>query len=220
MHHRHYHIQQHLHTIQSLRNRTHDGGFRGIERRMMMIILSLKLLFPGFWIRHYADMQWHRIRNRYMEYYIITKNLITVSVLFLGLWTHVIRVVIVAYLLLDLMVYLLWLVVLWDLHHHKPDMRRNLILLGINILELVSAFAIFYLASGTIIYSGTETIVQNWLDAFYFSLVTFSTVWYWDINIINSLWRGINIIHILTNFLFISLIISSVVSKIEIKSES
>gem|GEM_PF-3416756 len=53
----HYHINQHIVTLKLLWNRTHEGSFRGVERRVMMAILALKLLFPSFRIRHYADMQ-------------------------------------------------------------------------------------------------------------------------------------------------------------------
>gem|GEM_PF-6555348 len=42
----------------------------------MMIILIAKLLFPSFWIRHYADIRSNRMKHKLIEEYVILKVLI------------------------------------------------------------------------------------------------------------------------------------------------
>jgi hypothetical protein len=183
----------------------------------MIIIMALKLCFPSFWIRHYADLQWPKVRNTLMEYYIVGKTVVMFGILGLWLATHPIWWILTAYLLGDLITYLLWLVVLAELNHSQPNFRRNLILLGVNMIEINAAFAIFYIASGSLRH--WSQVVDSWLDAFYFSLSTFATVWFGDMIAVGQLWHIVSMAQILVSFLFISLVLTSVASKIEIRSE-
>lgn len=215
----HYRIQQHLLTMKQLWNRSHEWGFRGLERLLMMIVMWLKLCFPSFWIRHYADLQWHTMRNRLIEYYVVGTTVMMLMVLALGGRTHPIWVLLTAYTFADLIVYLLWLILLSNLNHSQPNLRRNLILLWINTIQIISAFAIFYLGTDSLYHAGTMEVVQSWLDAFYFSIATFATVWYGDMVTHWYIGHLLATCQILTSFLFISLVLSSVVSKIEITSE-
>lgn len=215
----HYRIHEHISTMHSVRNRTHEWNFHGIERVIMVIVLLLKLCFPSFWIRHYADTHSHRLRNSMIEQYVIIKTTVIMLVLWLGWWSQRRWVWITLYFVWDLIVYLLGLIVLSNLHHSQPNLRRNLILLGINMIEIIAAFAIFYLATQSLHLSGDHTVVTNWLQAFYFSIATFATVWYGDMIVLGNRWYILSIAQILTSLLFISLVFSSVASKLEITSE-
>lgn len=215
----HYRINEHINTLQSIRNRTHEGDFHGIERIVMIVVLLLKLCFPSFRIRHYADMHSHRLRNAMIEQYVIIKTILILFVLWCGRWSQWRWVGITIYFIGDLVVYLLWLIVLSNLHHSQPNLRRNLILLWINMIEIITAFAVFYLASWSLHTTADSHVVVHWLQAFYFSIATFATVGYGDMVV--SWTRGyiLSILQILTSLLFISLVFSSVASKLEITSE-
>jgi len=215
----HYRIQHHIITMRQLRDRSHEWGFRGVERLIILLIMSMKLCFPSFWIRHYADLTGHLMRNRLIEYYVMGTTTMLVMILALQWWTHWIWVALTIYTFWDLIVYLLWLIILGDLNHSQPNLRRNIILLGINTIQIVSSFAIMYLASNSLYYAWSESLVSSWLDAFYFSIATFATVGYGDMVTMWSIGHFLATCQILTSFLFISLVLSSVVSKIEIHSE-
>lgn len=205
--------------MKQLWNRSHEWGFRGLERILMMIIMWLKLCFPSFWIRHYADLRWHVARNRLIEQYVVGVTMMMLCILAFGGWTHPIWLFLTAYTFADLIVYLLWLILLSNLNHSQPNLRRNLILLWINTVEIIAAYAIFYLGTNSLYHAGSSELVQSGLDAFYFSIATFATVWYGDMVTNWHVWHFIATCQILTSFLFISLVLSSVVSKIEITSE-
>lgn len=215
----HYRIGDHIATLKWLRSRTHEWGFRGVERRIMMIVLALKLCFPSFWIRHYADIRSNRLRNKLIEEYVLLKTMIMLIILICGWWSHWIALVITFYFLADLITYLLGLVTLSNLNHTQPNLRRNLILLGINMLELVSAFSIFYLGTQSLYYAENHVLVTSWIDGIYYSIATFATVGYGDLITVGSWWHLLSTCQILTSFLFISLVLSSVVSKLELNSE-
>ncbi len=215
----HYRIHEHMITMRALRNRTHEWDFHGIERIIMVFVLLLKLCFPSFWIRHYADMHSHRLRNSMVEQYVIIKTVLILLVLWCGRWSQWWWVAITVYLIGDLVTYLLWLIVLSNLHHSQPNLRRNLILLGINMIEIIAAFGVFYLASWSLHTTANNQVVTNWLQAFYFSIATFATVGYGDMVVSWTRWYILSIMQVLTSLLFISLVFSSVASKLEITSE-
>jgi Ion channel len=215
----HYRIHEHISTMRALRNRTHEWDFHGVERIIMVLVLLLKLCFPSFWIRHYADMHSHRLRNEMIEQYVIIKTVLIVLILWCGRWSQRWWVAATVYLMWDLVTYLLWLIVLSNLHHSQPNLRRNLILLGINMIEIIAAFGVFYLASGSLHATANGQIVTNWLQAFYFSIATFATVGYGDMVVSWTRWYILSILQVLTSLLFISLVFSSVASKLEITSE-
>jgi hypothetical protein len=215
----HYRIHEHMSTMRALRNRTHEGDFHGIERIIMVMVLLLKLCFPSFWIRHYADMHSHRLRNTMIEQYVVIKTAIILLVLWCGWWSQWWWVAITLYLVWDLVVYLLGLIVLSNLHHSQPNLRRNLILLWINMIEIIASFAIFYLGTGSLHTSWNHQLVTNGLQAFYFSIATFATVGYGDMVVLGNRWYMLSILQVLTSLLFISLVFSSVASKLEITSE-
>ena len=70
-----------------------------------------------------------------------------IIILFGGLRHYRRCVFITLYTLLELIVYLMGLIVLSNLNHKAPNLRRNLILLTINLFQIVSSFAILYLSS-------------------------------------------------------------------------
>lgn len=214
-----YRIESHILTIKKLWDRTHDGEFRGLERLLMIAIMWLKLCFPSFWIRHYADVRWNNLKSRLMEYYVLAATAITMLILLSGRWSHWTWLVITIYTFAELVVYLLWLILLGKINHRQPNIRRNLILLGMNTIEIIAAFAIFYLNSNSLYYANSGELVQSGAEAFYFSIATFATVGYGDMVTHWHMGHFIATCQILTSFLFITLVLSSVVSKIEITSE-
>lgn len=61
--------------------------------------------------------------------------------------------------------------------------------------------------------------VANGISAFYFSLVTFGTIGYGDITPLNLLGRELVIAEVAVSFLFIAIIVTSFVARLDIKNE-
>jgi hypothetical protein len=205
--------------MRRLRNRSHEWWFRGLERVLMLLVMWLKLCFPSFRIRHHTDRRGSRARNRAIEYYILLTTIAMLLILALGWWKYALGVAFVIYVFADLAVYFMGLVLLSSLNYSQPNLRRNLILLWINMVQIITAYGVFYLASSSLHYAGSGELVTSGLDAFYFSLATFATVWYGDIVSTGAIGHALAIGHMMTSFLFLSLILSSVVSRMEIMGE-
>lgn len=209
---------EHIMTLMQLIRNEHPWQFRWVEKWLMIMIIWLKLLFPSFWIRQRASTKSHATRNMAIDTYIISKVIFMLAVLTFWRRSYLIVQILTVYLFADLLVYLLWLIILLELNKSHPNFRRNLIMLGINMLEIISAFAIFYLMTKSLHYSnGTQ--IQNGMDAFYFSTTTIATVWYGDITTTWSLWHFITTLQILIWFFFVSLVFTGITSKVELRQD-
>ena len=212
-------ISEHVNTLQQLVSNKHPGNFHGIEKRLMIAIILLKFLFPSFWIRERAWSKNNIIRNIAIDTYIISKVIFMLATLTFWRRHYLLVQFATIYLFADLVIYLLWIVILLELNKSHPNFRRNLIMLGINMLEIISAFAIFYLMTNSLHYTNNQSIVSWWIDAFYFSTSTLATVWYGDIVAMGKLWHLISTVQILIWFFFVSLVFTGITSKLTIKQD-
>lgn len=181
----------------------------------MIFMLSLKVLFPGFWIRRYHH-EHYDARNQSIEYYVIAKTLICwiIAVFLRQYWFFVL---LSTYLLIDTIVYFLGLIALSDLNKTTINIKRNLLMFGFNSCEIICWYAILYLCTQSL--WTWDTLVVHSLDAIYYSTVTFATVWYGDYVTRWSIWHVISMLQIFTSFLFVSLVISATISKMDLTSD-
>lgn len=199
---------------------TNDHPFEatiGIEKRFMMIIITLKIGMPSFWIRHFCEK--HVSTKRVFEAYVIAKPILFMIMLMTWAYHSILGMLLTVYLLLDLITYILGILALSDIFLKPVSVRKNLILLGANYREIISGFAIFYLHWDAISFSGHPEHKIGYLQAIYYSISTFSTVGFGDITASSDIGTLLSILQLIVSIIFIGIILSSYVGKIKLKGE-
>jgi voltage-gated potassium channel Kch len=129
-----------------------------------------------------------------------------------------IAIPLVIYILADITQYLLGLIFLSNVYTKLPVIKRNFAHLMMNVGEIVMGFGVLYLYIHAV---GTNGIpLTSGIDATYFSMVTFSTIWYGDIIPLTQAGRVLVIIETLVSLLFVTIIVSSFVAGMDIKDEA
>jgi hypothetical protein len=131
---------------------------------------------------------------------------------------YAIVMAIVAYLLIDLFISIIWTLLLSDIFVKPLWVRKQFLSLWSNLWEIIFWFAILYLHYNALWYIGNDKIVWP-IDAIYYSMCTLSTVWYGDISQINNMGSIISIIQMIYGLVFVGIILSAYVNKVNIKSE-
>lgn len=189
-----------------------------LEKWLMLMIVIMKILMPSFWIRHYCES--HPSTKWLFEAYVLLKPIFFLWILWLGFYHHIFFVIITIYFMIDLFSYIVWLLVLSDIFVKPLSVRKNLLLLGANYMEIILWFSILYLYYDSIWYivHNVEKAVGP-LQAIYYSISTFSTVGYGDIASTNDIWIILTIIQLTCSIVFIGIVLSAYVGKIKLKSE-
>jgi len=189
-----------------------------LEWFIMLLFSFTKVLFPGFYIRWYFNKRGgYIIRNQAVEAYVIIKLAIILLLLFYGnphqLWVRAIA----AYFIFDLMDHILGMIFLYKVNRREVRPTRNLVLMILNVMELVGAFAILYVGTDSVAYVlGSNAHLAQPIDAYYFSLVTFTTVGYGEIVPISGTGRMLVIFEIFCSFLFIAILLANLVAKLNL----
>lgn len=136
----------------------------------------------------------------------------------LSLWVFILHLplcaVIVGYRLLD--IYSLHLGSIFIDRLRRVDIlspRRSLILLGINYLEIILAFAIMYLATNSIGYSDGNNLITTRTEAFYFSAVTITTLGCGNMVAKSSLGMGLVVLESILGLTIIALVLHELLKK-------
>lgn len=193
-----------------------------LEWFIMLFFSFTKLLFPGFYIRWYFNKKGgYNLRNQAIEIYVCIKLSIIVLLLFFGnphqIWVKLLAL----YFIIDLMEHILGMIFLHKVNRRRVKLTRNLVLMILNIMELVGSFALLYIGTNSVAFAvGENQHLSNPVDAYYFSLITFTTVGFGDIIPINATGRMLVILEIFSSFLFIAILLSSLVNKLNIHEET
>ena len=95
----------------------------------------------------------------------------------------------------------------------KPQsFNRLMLLLFINYLQIITGFAYLYLNTATIIVTRCANTITRPCDAFYFSLVTITTLGYGDMEPFDAMAKCLVMCEILIGLVFLTLVIATVVS--------
>ena len=210
----HHSAKAHFTIISDIRARKYPLAW--IERYTALFLCIIKLLFPMRWISHFTKHHGSKARNRALEIYMLSKVAIIFTCLFAPV-PSTIAIIITIYILADIWQYLLWLIFLSNVYTKLPAIKRNFSHLTLNVSEIVWWFAVLFLHLWAV-WTGWIPITQ-WRDALYFSMITFSTIWYWDIVPLTMLWKQLIIGETLMSFLFITIIVACFVSGLNIKTE-
>jgi hypothetical protein len=199
-----------LETIGQIQREKKESLF-GFERWFSMALVCFLMIMPAMLVRWVGGRYGYLGRKIAVETFALAKPLGLLIILWCGLsrtdWAKWFSLVALA----DLYSYLLGLFFLGRYYTPPASYGRSLLLIGINFLESILAFSVLYLNTSSL-QCGTTT-VKAWSHAVYFSVVTASTVGYGDIAPVDPFGRLLSVLQILGSFVFVTVIISSFVSR-------
>lgn len=167
-------LQKRVQNIKSIWNNDHQDD-NGIEKIVRLFLSSSQLLFPGVYIKYLANLKGYEYRDLSLDFYVLLKVSFPLLIL-VNQWQHYNFLVwIMVYVLLETVLYIPTLIFASDLFSKPRSYKRSILLLFLNYLEIVFAFAVLYSCGNYL-----NKPFDNWFDAIYFSIITYSSIGYGD----------------------------------------
>lgn len=186
----------------------------GIVENVFSFFLSVvQVFFIGNWLRFFFP---YHIRVYITEVYVVIKPLFLYSILYFGLYETVclgdtsLFVYIAGYFIFETILYNLSTVFASENFLKPNSYKRKIILLFINYIEIVLAFAIIYFAGHHL---NANCITYS--DSIYFSFVTSATIGYGDIFPISPFGKNLVALQSIIFLIFIVILLGFFASKID-----
>ena len=167
-------IQKRIQNIKSIWNNDHQDD-NGIEKIFRLFLSISQLLFPGVYIKFWFSRKNYEYQDIAMDFYILLKMLFPIYILKNNLQDQNILIYIMVYLLLETILYIPTLIFASDMLSRPKSYKRSMLLLFLNYLEIVFAFAVLYTLGDNM-----NKPFTHWFDAVYFSIITANSVGYGD----------------------------------------
>lgn len=167
-------IQKRILNIQSIWNNDHQED-NGIEKIFRLFLSISQLVFPGVYIKYIFSRKNYEYQDIAMDFYIIIKLLFPIYILKNNLQDQNIIIYIMVYVLLETVLYIPTLIFASDMLSRPRSYKRSMLLLFLNYLEIVFAFAVLYTLGDNM-----NKPFTHWFDAVYFSIITANSVGYGD----------------------------------------
>ena len=167
-------IRKRIINFQSIWNNDHQED-NGIEKIFRLFLSISQLIFPGVYIKYLFSRKNYEYQDIAMDSYIILKLLFPIYILKNNLQDQNILIYIMVYLLLETILYIPTLIFASDMLSRPKSYKRSMLLLFLNYLEIVFAFAVLYTLGDNM-----NKPFLHWFDAVYFSIITANSVGYGD----------------------------------------
>lgn len=167
-------IRKRIINIQSIWNNDHQED-NGIEKIFRLFLSISQLIFPGVYIKYLFSRKNYEYQDIAMDTYIILKLLFPIYILKNNLQDQNILIYIMVYVLLETILYIPTLIFASDMLSRPRSYKRSMLLLFLNYLEIVFAFAVLYTLGDNM-----NKPFTHWFDAIYFSIITANSVGYGD----------------------------------------
>ncbi|ENA1764261.1 potassium channel family protein [Flavobacterium psychrophilum] len=167
-------IEKRILNIHSIWNNDHQED-NGIEKIFRLFLSISQLLFPGIYIKYFANKKGSEYQDLALDVYILAKVMFPFMIL-INEWQHNIYIIFVmTYVLLETVLYIPTLIFASDLFSRPRSYKRSMLLLFFNYMEIVLAFAVLYSCGNYL-----NKDFTHWFDALYFSIITSSSIGYGD----------------------------------------
>lgn len=167
-------LQKRIQNIKSIWNNDHQDD-NGIEKIFRLFLSISQLLFPGVYIKFWFSRKNYEYQDIAMDFYILLKMLFPIYILKNNLQDQNILIYIMVYVLVETVLYIPTLIFASDMLSRPKSYKRSMLLLFLNYLEIVFAFAVLYTLGDNM-----NKPFTNWFDAVYFSIITANSVGYGD----------------------------------------
>lgn len=167
-------IQKRLQNISAIWNNDHQDD-NGIEKLVRLLLSSSQLLFPGIYIKQLAYKIRYSFQDITMDFYVVSKVIFPIVILYHGWQNNWILVGIMVYVLLETVLYIPTLIFASDVFSRPRSYKRSMLLLFFNYIEVIGAFAVLYSIGNQM-----NKPFTHWFEAIYFSTITSNSIGYGD----------------------------------------
>lgn len=202
-------LRKRILNIKAIWNNDHEDD-NGIEKIVRLFLSSSQLLFPGIYIKYWANKFGHEYKDLAMDFYILAKVIFPFLILINNWQTNNYIVYVLTYILLETVLYIPTLIFASDLFSQPRSYKRSMLLLFFNYLESVLAFTVFYRTGNYL-----NATLNHWFDAVYYSFVTSSTIGYGEYYPITMEGKIFTILQVFLFLFFVILFMNFFSSKIK-----
>ena len=167
-------LSKRVQNIKSIWNNDHQDD-NGIEKIVRLVLSFSQLLFPGIYIKYFANKKGVEYQDLALDLYVLLKVAFPLVILINHWQNNYVIVAIMIYVLLETVFYIPTLIFASDLFSKPRSYKRSMLLLFLNYMEVVFAFAVLY-SIGNLM----NKPFFHWFEPVYFSLVTSSSIGYGD----------------------------------------
>ena len=167
-------LSKRVQNIKSIWNNDHQDD-NGIEKIVRLILSFSQLLFPGIYIKYLANKKGIEYQDLALDLYVLLKVAFPLAILINHWQNNYVIVAIMIYVLLETVFYIPTLIFASDLFSKPRSYKRSMLLLFLNYMEVVFAFAVLY-SIGNLM----NKPFFHWFEPVDFSLVTSSSIGYGD----------------------------------------
>lgn len=167
-------VEKRIQNIKAIWNNNHQDD-NGIEKIVRLFLSSSQLLFPGVYIKYLAYLKGYQYRDLALDFYILLKIIFPLLILINHWQEYSVVIWIMVYVLLETVLYIPTLIFASDMFSKPRSYKRSMLLLFLNYLEIILAFAVLYSCGN---YLNKPLI--HWFDAVYFSTINSASIGYGD----------------------------------------
>lgn len=189
----------------------------GLERWLMLVFLATRLVLPSMIVQELAARFAYPRNKVVVDIYVVLKPVALLLILKAGLAPKAWALGVACVLVADLYIYLLSIIFLGrvGLYAQPASINRSLLLALVNFGELAAAFSVVYLHLDALCVGGAA--LKAWHEAFYFSVITATTIGYGDITPCSPAGRLVASVHAVASLVFLGMVFTLFVSRIKLE---
>lgn len=167
-------IQKRILNIKSIWNNDHQDD-NGIEKIVRLVLSSSQLMFPGIYIKYFANKIGYEFQDLAMDIYVLLKVAFPFLILINHWQNETLIVGLMIYVLIETVLYIPTLIFASDLFSRPRSYKRSMLLLFFNYVEIVVAFAVLYTLGNNM-----NKPFEHWFDPVYFSVISSNSIGFGD----------------------------------------
>lgn len=167
-------IQKRILNIRAIWNNDHQDD-NGIEKIVRLLLSFSQLLFPGVYIKYFANKIKFEYQDLAMDVYVLAKVTFPILILKNHWQQNQLLIWILTYVLFETVLYIPTLIFASDLFSKPRSYKRSMLLLFFNYLEIVLSFGVLYTLGDNM-----NKPFVHWFDSVYFSVVSANSIGFGD----------------------------------------
>lgn len=191
-------------------NEHHDDI--GLEKIVRLLLALSQFLFPGSYIKHYFERKGTHYKDLAVDALVLFKVCFPVIILKFQLGHNSFFFWLQVWLVLETILYIPFLIFASDSITRSRSYRRSMLLVFLNYIEIILAFAVFY-ASG----DHLNMPMDQWYDSIYFSFTTASSLGLGDLHPITPFGKLLVCTQAVLFLLFVVIFLNFFSNKVERK---
>lgn len=203
------HLERRRRNLVAIWEDKHHQAF-GLEKILRLFLAASQFLFPGTYIKHFAESVHPHLKDLSVDILVVLKIALPLVILFNGWQNLHVLFWLQVYLSFETMMQAPTLIFASDTFLRPRSYTRSMLLVFLNYLEILLAFAVVY-AHGQYLNHSFE----HWYDPVYFSFTTGSTIGFGDYYPVCAVGKFLTILQAIMFLLYVVIFMSFFNNKIE-----